>query len=54
LGWEDPVEKEQLPTPVFWPRESHGQSSYSPWGHQELDMTEQLTLHFSVWAGQSR
>ena len=23
LGWEDPLEKEQLPTPVSWPRESH-------------------------------
>ena len=32
-------------TPVFLPRESHGQRSlvcYSPWGHKELDMTEQL------------
>ena len=27
LGWEDPLEKENLPTPVFWPRESHGQRS---------------------------
>ena len=35
LGWEDPLEKEQLPTPVFWPGEFHGQRSlagYSPWG----------------------
>ena len=24
LGWEDPLEKERLPTPVFWPGESHG------------------------------
>ena len=24
LGWEDPLEKERLPTPVFWPREFHG------------------------------
>ena len=21
LGWEDPLEKERLPIPVFWPRE---------------------------------
>ena len=21
LGWEDPLEKEWLPTPVFWPGE---------------------------------
>ena len=31
------------PTPVFLPRESHGERSlvsYSPWGCKELDMTE--------------
>ena len=31
------------PTPVFLPRESHGQRSladYNPRGHEELDMTE--------------
>ena len=30
-------------TPVFLPGKFHGQrslASYSPWGHQELDMTE--------------
>ena len=35
------------PTPVFLPGESHGQRSLagcSPWDHEELDMTEQLTL----------
>ena len=26
LGREDPLEKGRLPTPVFWPREFHGQS----------------------------
>ena len=31
--------REQLPSPVFWPGESHG--LYSPWGHKESD-----TLHF--------
>ena len=33
------------PTPVFLPRKSHGQRSlvgYSPWGHRELNMTEQM------------
>ena len=25
LGWKDALEKGQLPTPVFWPREFHGQ-----------------------------
>ena len=28
LGWEGPLEKERLPTPVFWPGEFHG--LYSP------------------------
>ena len=34
------------PTPVFLSGESHGQKnlvSYSPWGHKELDTTEQLS-----------
>ena len=46
LGWEYPLEKEQLPTPVFWPGEFHGQRSlagYSPWNYKESDMTEQLS-----------
>ena len=38
LGWEDPLRKEQLPTPVYWPGEFHG--LYSPWGHKEMDTTE--------------
>ena len=40
--------REQLPTPVFWPGEFHG--PYSPWGCKELDMTEQLLLHFTSGA----
>ena len=43
LGWEDPLERERLPTPVFLPGEFHGQRTLvgcSPWGHKELDMTE--------------
>ena len=47
LGWEDPLEKGWQPTPVFLPGEFHGQRSlvgYSPQGHKELDMTEQLLL----------
>ena len=38
LGWKDPWRRTWQPTPVFWPRESHGQRSpagYSPWGHNE-------------------
>ena len=43
LGWEDLLEKEWLPTPVFLPGEFHGQRSlagYNPWDLKELDMTE--------------
>ena len=38
------------PAPVFLPGEFQGQGilvGYSPWGHKELDTTEQLTL--SLW-----
>ena len=49
LGWDDPLE-EEMATPVFLPGQSNGQRSlpgYSPWGHKELDTTEQLTSsHF--------
>ena len=47
LVWEDPLEEEMQPTPVFLPGELHGQRShvgYSSWGSKEWDMTEQLTL----------
>ena len=43
LGWEDPLEKEWLPTSVLWPGEFHGQRSpvgYSPWDCKESDTTE--------------
>ena len=36
--------------PLQLPRECHGQRSlagYSPWGHKEMDMTEQLILSLS-------
>ena len=45
LGWEDPLEKGRLPTPVFWPGEFHG--LYNPWGCKESDTTERLLLHFT-------
>ena len=35
LSWEDPLEKERLPTPVFWPGEFHG--LYSSWGSKESE-----------------
>ena len=45
LGWEDPLEKGTIThssiTPVFWPGEFQG--LYSPWGHKQSDMTEQLS-----------
>ena len=36
------------PTPVLLPGKSHGRRSlvgYSPWGHEELNRTEQLHFH---------
>ena len=48
LSREDSLEKEMQPTPVFLPREFHGQKSlvgYSPWGGKELDTTEKQA-HF--------
>ena len=38
-------------TPLLLPGKSHGQRSLvgcSPWGHKELDTTEQLHFHFSL------
>ena len=34
LGWEYPLEKERLPTPIFWLGEFHG--LYSQWGCNDL------------------
>ena len=42
LGWEDPLEKERLPTLIFWPGGFHG--LYSPWGCKESGTTERLSL----------
>ena len=42
LGQGDPWRRERLPAPGFWPGEFHG--LYSPWGHKEPDVTEQLLL----------
>ena len=44
-----PGEENGKPPPVFLPGEFHGQrnlAGYSPWGHKELDMTEQPTLSY--------
>ena len=40
------------PTPVLFPGKSHGQRSLvgcSPWGCEELDTTERLHFHFSLF-----
>ena len=47
LGWEDPLEKGMAIHSVFLTGEFYGQKGlegYSPWGHKEADMTEQLTF----------
>ena len=47
LDQKDPLEKEWLPTLVLLLGEFHGQRNlvyYCPWGREELDTTEQLTL----------
>ena len=44
-------------TPAFLPRESHGQKSlvsYSPRGHKELDVTEQLSTRVFLYAFYTR
>ena len=41
-----PWRRKWQPTPVLLPGRSHGWrslASYSPWGHKELDTTDQLT-----------
>ena len=43
-----PLEEEMATTVVFLREKPHGQRSlvcYSPVGHEELDMTEQLSAH---------
>ena len=47
-----PWRRKWQPTPVlFLPGEFHGQRGlvdYSPWGHKESDMTEQLIMHKNI------
>ena len=43
-----PQKRKWQPTPVFLPGKCHWQknlTSYSPWGHEELDMTKWLSTH---------
>ena len=46
-----PWRRERLPKLVFWPGEFH--ALYSPWGHKELDMTEQLSFSFHFHCAKS-
>ena len=42
-----------MSTPVFLPREFHGQRSlvgYSPWGCKESDTTEQLSFILTLFS----
>ena len=48
-----PWRRKWQPTPVLLPGKFRGQTSlvdYSPWGHKELDTTEQLHFHFLGWS----
>ena len=50
LGWEDPLEEETAPNPVFFLGKVHGQRSlagYSPRGCKDSDMTEH-NIYFLV------
>ena len=47
-----PWRRKWQPTPVLLPGKFYGWRSlvgYSPWGSKELDMTEQLHFHFSLF-----
>ena len=47
LGRKIPWRRKWQSTPVFLPGKSHGQWNlvgYSPWGHKESNMTEQLCI----------
>ena len=44
-----PWRRDRLPTPVFFPGEFH--ELYSPWGYKESVTTDQLSLHFTSFSG---
>ena len=54
LGQEDLLEEEMatyssiLAWKIPWTEEPVGYSPWGPWGHKELDTTEQLRFHFSL------
>ena len=46
LGWEDPLEKGMATHSSLLAGEFYGlYRIYSPWGHKESDVTEQLSLY---------
>ena len=50
LGWEDTLEKGKAIHSSILAGESNGQrrlAGYGPWGHKELDTTDQLSLSLS-------
>ena len=52
-----PWRREWQPNSVFMPGKSHGQRSpagYSPWGHREWDMTEQLNTQIILIRGRRK
>ena len=51
LGWEDLLEKGMVTHSSILAWKSHGWRSlvgYSPWGHKESDVTEQLHFPFPL------
>ena len=56
LGQENPWRRKWQPTPVSLPADFHRQGSlagYNPWGHKELDVTEDITQG-PLWSGPAR
>ena len=48
LGWEDALEKETAPTPIFLPGKNNGQRNLvgcRPKGHKELDTAERQSTY---------
>ena len=45
LGWDNPLEKGKATHSSILAWRIPG--LYSPWGHKESDMTEQLSFHFT-------
>ena len=49
---KSPWKRVWQPTPAFLPGESHRQRSlrdYSPWGHEELNLSKKLTFSISAF-----